>query len=297
MEELDTIHAQLSPSFVFTKPRRNGTRLYYNPVAKQYLRIGDPHVIHCEYAFHQRLLQQHYPVPALVGQGTLRSGDAYMLEVAVGDEKFGSLFGRECHELGSITPATYHSFIHVVECYVRAQEQQLLTSHDTESLRQGVQIPILISELPEETPVWLALWEKIKHDVDEMPWTLCHGDFNSFNILPGGVIDFEDPFEGPIGYDLMCAITSNSWFPECGDFECLTTIRFTPNHFKQLFDISPQVLDQFDALFLLRAIWAVVRMHDRPKLQAWRYRLFREAVQCYLQGGSLYTWWLAMPRR
>lgn len=283
-------------SFELLAVRRNTTRVYRALDGKSYLRVGPPEAIRQEAGFHKQLLEQSYPVPAFIEEGIMESGEAYFLEASVGEEKFGLIFKREFEEQGAITDPTYSQFIEVVGKYLAAEQR---TTHDPdwESVFQAVRIEILLKEMPEKKQVIMSVWEKIMADLKDFPFALCHGDFNAFNILPGGVIDFETPFQGPLGYDLVCAATTIDWFPKRGDCETIAAFAFTSGQSDRLLALAPVTAEHFAALFMLRACWHVVRMDQWPKLQAWRYQLFWEVAEVYLAGGSVYEWWQQMPEQ
>lgn len=128
----------------------------------------------------------------------------------------------------------------------------------------------------------MTAWEKIKIDLATVPFVLCHGDFNAYNILPDGVIDFETTFNGPKGYDLVSAAASIEWFPTEGDYEIFAKYSFTPKQKQTLLSLQSEASTHFNALILLRSVWGVVRMHHTPKLQAWRYAKFQKLIDEYL---------------
>lgn len=283
-------------SFVLVKERRNKTRVYRADDETCYLRIGPAQEIQQELGFHKRLLERAYPVPELleVSEGDL--GEEYYLESSVGTEKFGLIFGRECTANGSIDSASFSQFLKIVERFLKAQRNDVCDNQNWETVFIGTHFDFLLEEMPDEQTTIMQVWKKIMNDLREVPFVLCHGDFNAFNVLPGGVIDFETPFDGPLGYDLVSAVTSNSWFPRKGDYEMFAAYFSTDQQIQKMWELAPETVKNFDALFMLRSTWAVVRMQKFPKLQAWRYTLFRQAIDRYLKGDSLYEWWSAMPQ-
>jgi 5-methylthioribose kinase len=58
------------------------------------------------------------------------------------------------------------------------------------------------------------LIEKINQDISIVKSAWNHGDHNQYNIFDNGVIDLEDSFYGPIGYDTITSLTQNFWFPD-----------------------------------------------------------------------------------
>ena len=132
----------------------------------------------------------------------------------------------------------------------------------------------------------MACWEKIKTELNHIPFVLSHGDFNAFNILPHGVVDFEHPFEGPLGFDLVTIFTTPDWFPSSGDYEFSNTYRYTAEQKERIWNILPELKRYEVPLSLLRAVWLCVRMYEWPKIQAWRYNKFREQAERFLQSSN-----------
>lgn len=268
--------------FSFIKDRRNGTKIYSANDGKSFLRFGPANEIDTELRFHEHLIEQGYPVPIIIEEGPWENEGRYYLETSAGKEKFGILFRNAAAELGTISNEMFGDFLSVIQGYLEAQRKSETVEQDWESVFLATHFDLLLEELPEQRERIMAVWEKVKTDLATIPFVLCHGDFNAYNILPGGVIDFETAFNGPRGYDLVSAAASIEWFPTEGDFEILAKYSFTPEQKQQLIDLHPDASKYFDALFMLRSAWSVVRMHHVPKLQAWRYTKFQKLIDEYL---------------
>lgn len=273
--------------FEFIKDRRNGTKIYSAPDKQSYLRLGAASEIQSELRFHHHLLEQGYPVPKIIEEGEWEAGQKYFLESSAGEEKFGIIFRDDCKNNGTISEETFQSFYKIVKQYLEAQKREKITEKNWESVFIATHFDLLLAELPTEKQSIMAVWEKVKTDLKDAPFVLCHGDFNAFNILPDGVIDFETTFEGPLGYDLISATNSIDWFPCEGEAEILAKYSFTEEQINHLFALAPEIEECFDALNMLRGAWAVVRMHKLPKLQAWRYAKFADMMEKYLCTSSL----------
>jgi Ser/Thr protein kinase RdoA (MazF antagonist) len=55
--------------------------------------------------------------------------------------------------------------------------------------------------------------KKIESITKTLPIVWNHGDHNPYNIFTDGLIDLEDSFDGPLGYDTITALTQNFRFP------------------------------------------------------------------------------------
>lgn len=282
-QEIPTLVFKNQP-FTFIKDRRNGTKIFGTDDTSCFLRFGPAEEIAKELRFHKYLIEQGYPVPQILEEGDWTDGGKYYLETSAGDEKYGIIFREEVAKRGAISDETFDDFSAVIRRYIDAQQKSEIIDQDWESVFIGSHFDRIIEELPDQENRIMTVWEKVKTDLATVPLVLCHGDFNAFNILPGGVIDFETTFNGPKGYDVVSAAASIEWFPTEGDFEMIGGYSFTPEQKKHLLELQPESMKHFDALFILRSVWAVVGMHKFPKIQAWRYAKFDEMMTKYLEG-------------
>ena len=268
--------------FSFIKDRRNGTKIFGADDGQSFLRFGPTSEINAELRFHKHLIEKGYPVPTILEEGPWNDGGKYYLETSAGSEKFGTMFRESFLSSGVIDEALIDDFIRIVQTYLQAQERSETSEQEWESVFIATHFDFLLDELPQEKERIMAVWEKVKTDLATVPFVLCHGDLNAHNILPGGVIDFETTFNGPKGYDLVSAATNIEWFPLEGDYEILAKYSFTPEQKRRLLDLQPEASKYLDALFILRSVWSVVRMHRVPKLQAWRYAKFQKLMDDFL---------------
>ncbi len=279
-------------SYSIIKERRNGTRIYSSQDKNSYLRIGPDIEIQEELRFHRQLIEQGYPVPKILEDGLGSDGERYYIESSAGTENFGMLFQEDCKDGEEIREETFQSFFKIVKRYIEAQSKEKSSQKNWESVFLATHFDLLITELPDKEEMIMSLWEKVKIDLANTAFVLCHGDFNAHNIMSQGVIDFETTFEGPQGYDLVSATASIHWFPREGDSEIFGKYFFTQDQIERLIALLPDVKKQFDALFILRSVWAVVNMDKFPKLQTWRYKKFEEVTKHYMRGDSIYEWLL-----
>lgn len=268
--------------FAFIKDRRNGTRIYGAEDGTSFLRLGPTNEIDTELRFHKHLVEQGYPVPRILEEGSWKNDEKYYLETSAGKEKFGILFRDDAAEHGAISEEMFDIFVSVIERYLEAQQKSETDEQNWESVFTATHFDTLLEEMPNQNDRIMATWKQVIIDLADVPVVLCHGDFNAYNILPGGVIDFETTFNGPTGYDLVSAIASIDWFPTEGDFEIVANYSFTPEQKQRLLALQPEASKHFAALFVLRSVWSVVRMHRVPKLQAWRYAKFQKLMDEYL---------------
>jgi len=156
---------------------------------------------------------------------------------------------------------------------------------DFSEFAKGIHLDTLCEELPEYVSRIRAIFEIIKQKLSVLPFVVTHGDFNPHNLYPAGVIDFEDSFRGPFGYDLVGALAHIDYYPDSTDFEFFAKYRFSEDQKRQYFKAFDRIcteanlplLSEFKNEFeFSRAVWLLILMHKWPKLQKFRYDLFIE---------------------
>ncbi len=292
-----TINEEL---FTQVKERRRGVGIYSNEAHTRYVRMGSAQAVRRELAFQKELLQGGFPVAQILHQGNYGLL-SYWIEESLGVAHFGDLFAEDTEDGGAISENHFDQFLKVVVHFQRAQQKTMRTATlEDEALLHVVYFEELVQELPEaQTKMWDA-WHKMMRILKTIPLCLTHGDFLPNNIMERGVIDLADHFEGPIGFDMVNAITTSYWFPGTMGFEYRRRSSFSESQIEAYLEAvrtyaidqqSWDILDYFDALFLLRACWWTVRNQDMPLLQEWRYERFLELIDLFLEGASLYTHW------
>lgn len=287
-------------TFCLVLERRRGAILYSNNDRSKYLRIGEPALIHHELQFHKKLIDLGFPVAQILDEGPYKTM-AYWIEESLGKEHLGDLFARQTKETGSIPEESFQRFLAIVKAVHEAQEKTLeISDINSDALKIAIGFNDIVSELPEHAENLRAVWEKVLHDLKDWPSCVTHGDFLPHNILEGGVIDFGDHFLGPVGYDMINAITTAWWFPKEPGFEYVRRSSFSKKQTEEYLQAVSlytdgktqwDILSKFNALFFLRAIWWAVRNDRTPKLQAWRYERFILLINLYLKNESLLRYW------
>ncbi|MES2930764.1 MAG: phosphotransferase [Patescibacteria group bacterium] len=215
-----------------------------------------------------------FPVAEVLEEGDL-DGMHYFVESSLGEEKIGKIFAEDMLQSGSITDASFAIFLSVVEKFANAQLNTQTENKDFGTFASGIHLDILCNELPQYSDKIRTIFSDIKGRLSVFPFVLTHGDFNPSNTYPAGVIDFEDSFYGPFGYDIVGSIVHIDYFPSSQEYEYFGKYRFT-NEQKQKYlslldSISQQAglpkLSEFEKDFeFCRAVWLLVRMGKWPKL-------------------------------
>lgn len=280
--------------------RRRGARLYTNNDRSKYLRIGQVEMIKNEFNFHRQLLQYGFPVARILSHG-IWDGYSYWIEESLGNASLLEIFREDFRNHQTITNDHFTIFLHHAKSTLIAQCQASnIPTPPLHHLAQATSIVDMEAELPSWRGKIQEAWKKAEITLRNIPFCPTHGDFNAANIFEKGIIDFGDHFEGPVGYDIVTAITTPFWFPEDSSFEYVGGYAFSSEHIDTFLHEcgtlkTPNGIlnlrDIFDALFFIRSNWWSARNHKMPRIQAWRYHLYQEILERYLQGDSLFAYW------
>jgi len=283
--------------WVFVKERGAITRsgdVYRSADGSFYLRTGEAAAIRHEAEFGVMVCQQGFPVPEVTEFGTLPSGLGYFVEKSVGTESFGDLFSREYAVAGGISDETFAAFCEVSLRFLAAQINPSCRQSGPSELRVGIQLANVLHRNPDVAGVLQQAVAKTEKRTQVLPLALTHGDLSPFNILPGGVIDFEERFVALAGLDAVTCIA----FQQLWDHpkpDGTGTMRLWDFSRRQVADFLsqadtlfaaqglPLLSVFFDELLMLKAIWAL--SYERPddlnsaQVQRWRWRK-RVATYC-----------------
>lgn len=264
----------------YVDTQRDGISAIYKNDSN-YLRIGQKEKIKKDLDFHKKMEEYGFPVPKILEEGI--HGDMhYFIEESLGDESFGEIFKKETEQFGKIKDDTFNLFVDILKVFAKAQLKTILPSNSDDSFSKGIKLDILCKELPDKAEEILNTYKKTVQNLKSFPSALLHGDLTPFNIYPNGVIDFEDSFTGPIGYDLGAIIEHVDWFPESKEFELYRFYDFTVEQKKILSEAIdkiyldhnlPQLSDYLPDFNFSKGVWFAVGMQHTPKLQKYRYNL------------------------
>lgn len=300
IENIDEIKLD-NQIFSYLDDQRNSLKLYVNKKRSQYLRLGGTDIIDKEVAQHHHLIDGGFPVAKIIKKDKWQNL-SYWIEESLGEKHLADIFADEYKENGCITEKTFQLFLTIVEKFKTAQLKILKTSINLDEVYKGVGFGYILDELPQYKNKLETIWNHLYKKLENFPATYCHGDFTSHNIMPLGVIDHEDHFEGPFGYDLITAITPAYWFPadqSHGSYARRSQFSQTQKEeFFNRFGIFQydgkhfNLKDYFNPLFFLKATWWSVRNYKNPKIQEWRYQKYIYLLEKYLKQDDLYQVWL-----
>lgn len=267
--------------FVITQ--RDGRSAVYKS-EDSYMRIGESKKIHADLAFHKGMEDAGFPVAKLLTEGE-QDGQAYFIESSLGDRHLGKVFAEDVEANGSISESSFEQLVTVAELFAHAQLSTESERKDYDGFSKGILLDSLCDELPEHATKLQDRFNQVRERTVELPFVITHGDFNPNNLYPAGVIDLEDSFNAPYGYDLVSAITHINYFPDSRDYEFFAKYRFTSAQKQQFFERMDAIsikaglppLSQFEEDFeFCRSVWLAARMFHLPKLQKFRYDMVIE---------------------
>lgn len=283
--------------WLFVKERgalaRNGS-VYRSPDSSFYLRTGEAGTVQSEAEFGRKMWQNGFPVPEVTEVGQLSDGLGYFVEKSIGTESFGDRLGREYAASGNISSATFVALCETVLRFLAAQISSSCRQPGPSELRAGIQLANVSSENPDVADLLTRAVAKAEERTKELPLVLTHGDLSPFNILPGGVIDFEVRFVAPAGLDAITAVAfQRLWdfpLPDGTGTMCLwdfsrQQIADFLSQADALFAAQgyPLLSAFFDDFLMLKAVWAL--SYERPndlssaQIQRWQWRK-RVAAYC-----------------
>ena len=261
--------------------RRSNVGVYTS--GELYARIGGQQTIQSILTLHKKFESFDFPVPEIVSAGDI-GGSAYFLEKSLGEKCFSFLFRDDIEKYGKISSETFEKFLAITEKFARAQIQSKVSDPQLLSTEKLIRPQTLAEELPEFQEKILGRFEKVVSELAELPGVLTHGDFNSHNLFPTGVIDFEHEHYLPFGYDLVTNIFHIKYFPVSRNYEFYQFYSFDEKHtgvyYERLdalfLELGLPLLSKFrEAFEYCRAVWLTENNHSAPKFQQWRYELFK----------------------
>jgi len=261
-----------------------------------FLRIGPKKLITKELNIHMQMLFQGFPVAQIIKEG-IYENQYFYVEESLGDTHLGETFGQDYTKNKEISKYSFSAFKKISKKFATAQlsDQENKIKNKKEFLK-GFRIDTIMEELPELKEEILKAFNKFKTRVSVFPIVLTHGDLNPHNLLPKGVIDLENTFYGPTGYDLISNIFTIYFFPKKGNYEIKRRYEFTNTQLSKYLNNMDKLYSSFqlpilseykDDYVFARSIYCAVGMNNLPKLQKWRYKLFRKILLQYIKGKSV----------
>ncbi|HWO07219.1 MAG TPA: aminoglycoside phosphotransferase family protein [Candidatus Paceibacterota bacterium] len=257
--------------FHFLGEQRGGARVYRGEDA--YLRIGPYEAIERDLGLHRAMEKAKYPVAKIIDDGELYE-QRYFIESAVGDRSFRAIFQDDSDSAHGVTDDHFREFLELMKKLYTAQKRAAKGAWDTDEFAAGIRLPELCRELPVHAPAIRARFEKAISRIAALPRTITHGDCNPANMYHGGIIDLEDSFYGPLGYDVVSALMTIEWSPELRSYEFYAQYRFTEKQTQKYKAAFRGIAPHFDDFAFCRAVWLCSGMRKWPRIQQWRFEKF-----------------------
>jgi hypothetical protein len=190
-------------NFVKTRTLGQGA-IYLSTHGDRYLRIGSDDDIRDEAEFAKNIHDMGFPVPEVLSEGAIDADTYYFTESSLGTQTFGDTFREEYRDSAAIDEGSFGQYCRVASLFLVAQLRSAPSSGEKSNLRDGVNLDNVIEENPDLSKEALEkAFAKAVARVAILPLVLTHGDLGPFNMLPGGVIDFEHKFIAPMGFDVI----------------------------------------------------------------------------------------------
>jgi hypothetical protein len=290
-------------TFEIVKPTRllNGMVLKAGDI---YARVGEKKPTLEEQNHTVSLLDRGFPVPIVLESGELPDNKWYFTETSLGQDNFHKQFTDQYRSEGEISEESFARYLAVIKKYARAQSN---TKNRT-TIKPSKFIETLIPKtavLPtycyfghSETEYVHAL-DKVADRLVHAPMGIIQHDLNPFNILDGGVIDFELVGYGPIGYDtLMSARWSQGWFTNYPS-RYPTAYKFSSLQIQTSDELIDEIAttngcgmptEYLQEFTLLKSAWAISEIvppdpdwpHDKLAFRRYRANVLAHVVQKYL---------------
>ena len=255
---------------------RAGVAVYRG--AGGYARVGAPDVVRELKARHRAFAAAGFPVASIIDEGT-QDGEEFYVESSLGPERLGIRFRREW-AAGAIPDGTFDIFMRIVLKTTDAQiSAGSLFGHS--ALAAGIRVDEIRSKQPGFMQRIRARFDLAQRRLASVPVVACHGDLNPQNLFADGIIDVEDAFAGPLGYDQVSAIYTTELNPIGMQYEFPAHYRFSAEQIAQYYRViderfvaagAPALSAVRRDLEFCRSVWAAHGMEAWPQTRAWRYR-------------------------
>lgn len=271
METYDSVLTIDAERFELLGLQKGGSAVYRGE--KNYLRIGPKEGIAADRLIHQAMEKAKFPVARILSEGELNS-HGYFVEESLGERSFRAAFQEDMEARSRINDAHFTAFLALMKKFYSAQKKSAKGDWDTDEFAAGIRLPELCRELPVHADAIRERFAVAIERLKPLPRALTHGDCNPANLYERGVIDLEDSFYGPLGYDIISALVTIEWAPEVKTHEFYAQYRFAPEQKAAYLKQFRQIAPHFDDLAFCRAAWLSSGMGEWPRLQQWRFEKF-----------------------
>lgn len=248
--------------------QRGGAAVYRGENA--YLRLGETQMILHALTLHREMEKAKYPVAPIISQGEI-GAQSYFIEKSLGTRSFRAIFQEDFERDGHIADQNFMALVTILKKLHGAQAKFAGRAWSADEFAGGIRLPSLCSELPDHAHALRERFTAAAVRLQNLPGSLTHGDCNPANIYEEGIIDLEDSFYGPSGYDVISALTSIEWSPRTREYEFYAHYRFSDEQKEVYLKTFALVAAHAKDLSFTRAVWVCSGMGKWPRLQHWRF--------------------------
>ncbi len=258
--------------------------VYRSQDSKYILRTGGKDEIQNEADFAQKLYHVGFPIPAPVERGEIDGEVSYFVETSVGNKTFGEMFASDYRDIGKINDDLFKKFTETVKLFAVAQLDNSNRELETIQLVEAIQLGNVLLENPDlpEDLINTAM-EKFKKRTNLLPVVISHGDFTPFNIMEGGVIDFETRVMMPFGYDIVTGVVFQKFWdhPKPNGSGTMKLWDFSNEQLTSYFDQIDMLCKKYNIsnisdfkndFIFLKSIWALSYEKDEVYSARWEWR-------------------------
>jgi hypothetical protein len=284
--------------FFLTRVRAYDQGVIYKSQENTFLRVGSPAAIGPEQETHEYFEARGFPMPTLLRAGFYQD-QQYYEETSIGDQVLNAVFAEDFAATGKISQENFDKFFTVAKEFTEAQAKYAEGSSTLpREFFTMAQFPGIKEEQPDLQDLLAVAEQKIAAKLERLPLVPTHGDFNSANILEGGVIDFSYHTFAPVGYDLTCSLVNTYNFPKGvkPDFEIVRKSEYTEDQWQQVIRLGNDIYKKLDieqdfeevlmSFAVARMVWSAARMEHVPKLQQWRFEKLQRVLKAYNRDAS-----------
>jgi len=270
-------------TFSLVSVQRPGTTAVYR-CGNLYLRLGAKNELERDLLLHEQMTANGFPVAKILSKGEYKNY-LYFIEESLGEKHFGDLFAEDIKNTGNISNSLFETFLKITNEFATAQLKTAGQRGSVDEFFEGICLATLCKELPEYAMRIEKRFSEAMTHLASFPFVLTHGDFNPHNLYPTGVIDLEDSFFGPAGYDLITNLVHINYFPPSSDYEFFQEYIFNDDQKQRYLDVVdtlyqskglPALSPCLPDFEFCRAVWSAVKIEKYPKLQKFRYDLLQE---------------------
>ena len=185
-----------------------------------YARLGAKDSTLEEQVHTKALRDRGFPVPEIIESGDYGDNQWYFVETSLGEETFHDRFSAEYQKHGHVSDETYSSYLAVIDAYMQAQvapdNRSTISAEDfIGACVREEHLGHVYSYFEKDFDKHQSAIKKAQDRLEGAPMGILQYDLNPFNVLEGGLIDFELVGYGPIGYDsLLSARWATGWWTD-----------------------------------------------------------------------------------